>query len=299
MTDPTRPGAFDDVGDVVARFDARDHLLDEGTASAMYLAVELGRPLLLEGEPGVGKTTAAKVLAEILGSPLIRLQCYEGLSISEALYDWNYRRQMLAIRLAEAHGTTPTEDDLYTEEYLLERPILQCVRHRGDAPAVLLVDEIDRADDEFEALLLEFLGEFTVTVPELGTLTAAQRPVVVLTSNRSRDLHDALRRRCLYHWIDYPDRERAVAILRRTVPEASAALIERATDFVATVRALDLDKAPGIAETIDWVSALSALGVSDLARPGAGVSLAALAKTPDDRDVVVEAFTDFLVAGAP
>ncbi|MCK0092363.1 MoxR family ATPase [Rhodococcus sp. HNM0563] len=299
MTDPARPWAFDDVDDVVARFDARDHLLDEGTASAMYLAVELGRPLLLEGEPGVGKTTAAKVLAEILGSPLIRLQCYEGLSISEALYDWNYRRQLLAIRLAEAHGTTPTEDDLYTEEYLLERPILQCVRHRGDAPAVLLVDEIDRADDEFEALLLEFLGEFTVTVPELGTLTAAQRPVVVLTSNRSRDLHDALRRRCLYHWIDYPDRERAVAILRRTVPEASAALIERATDFVATVRALDLDKAPGIAETIDWVSALSALGVSDLARPGAGVSLAALAKTPDDRDVVGEAFSEFLVAGAP
>jgi MoxR-like ATPase len=299
VTQPTRPWVFDDVEDVVARFDARDHLLDEGTASAMYLAVELGRPLLLEGEPGVGKTTAAKVLADVLGSPLIRLQCYEGLSISEALYDWNYQRQLLAIRLAEAHGTTPTEDDLYTEEYLLERPILQCVRHRGDAPAVLLVDEIDRADDEFEALLLEFLGEFTVTVPELGTLTAAQRPVVVLTSNRSRDLHDALRRRCLYHWIDYPDRDRAVAILRRTVPEAGAALIERATDFVATVRALDLDKAPGIAETIDWVSALSALGVSDLARPGAGVSLAALAKTPDDRDVVGEAFTDFVVAGAP
>ncbi|MEE2056646.1 AAA family ATPase [Rhodococcus artemisiae] len=299
MTDSARPWVFDDVEDVVARFDARDHLLDEGTATAMYLAVELGRPLLLEGEPGVGKTTAAKVLADVLGSPLIRLQCYEGLSISEALYDWNYQRQLLAIRLAEAHGSTPTEDDLYTEEYLLERPILQCVRHQGAAPAVLLVDEIDRADDEFEALLLEFLGEFTVTVPELGTLTAAQRPVVVLTSNRSRDLHDALRRRCLYHWIDYPDRERAVAILRRTVPEASAALIERATDFVATVRGLDLDKAPGIAETIDWVSALSALGVSDLGRPGAGVSLAALAKTPDDRGAMGEAFADFVVAGAP
>lgn len=297
MTDSTRSWSFSDVEDVVARFDARDHILDEGTASAIYLAAELGRPLLLEGEPGVGKTAAAKVLADVLGGPLIRLQCYEGLSISEALYDWNYQRQLLAIRLAEAQGSTPAEDDLYTEEYLLERPILQCVRHRGDAPAVLLVDEIDRADDEFEALLLEFLGEFTVTVPELGTLTAAQRPVVVLTSNRSRDLHDALRRRCLYHWIDYPDRERAVAILRRTVPEASAALIERATDFVATVRGLDLDKAPGIAETIDWVSALSALGVSDLADPGAAVSLAALAKTPDDRDDVGEAFTDFVVAG--
>ncbi|MFD6894561.1 AAA family ATPase [Rhodococcus sp. NPDC060086] len=299
MSDSTRSWSFTDVAEVLARFDSRDHLLDEGTASAIYLAAELGRPLLLEGEPGVGKTTAAKVLADVLGSKLIRLQCYEGLSISEAVYDWNYQRQLLAIRLAEAHGSAPKEDDLYTEEYLLERPILECVRHRGDAPAVLLVDEIDRADDEFEALLLEFLGEFSVTVPELGTLTAAQRPVVVLTSNRSRDLHDALRRRCLYHWIDYPDRERAVEILRRTVPQANAALIGRATDFVAAVRGLDLDKAPGIAETIDWVSALSALGVSDLARPGAGVSLAALAKTPDDRDAVGEAFTDFVVAGSP
>lgn len=298
MSDSTRSWSFTDVAEVLARFDSRDHLLDEGTASAIYLAAELGRPLLLEGEPGVGKTTAAKVLADVLGSKLVRLQCYEGLSTSEALYDWNYQRQLLAIRLAEVHGNTPKEDDLYTEEYLLERPILECVRHRGDAPAVLLVDEIDRADDEFEALLLEFLGEFSVTVPELGTLTAAQRPVVVLTSNRSRDLHDALRRRCLYHWIDYPDRERAVAILRRTVPEANAALVARATDFVAAVRGLDLDKAPGIAETIDWVSALSALGVSDLARPGAGVSLAALAKTPDDRDAVGEAFTDFVVAGS-
>ncbi|MFD6859689.1 AAA family ATPase [Rhodococcus sp. NPDC060090] len=298
MSDSTRSWSFTDVAEVLARFDSRDHLLDEGTASAIYLAAELGRPLLLEGEPGVGKTTAAKVLADVLGSKLIRLQCYEGLSTSEALYDWNYQRQLLAIRLAEVHGNTPKEDGLYTEEYLLERPILECVRHRGDAPAVLLVDEIDRADDEFEALLLEFLGEFSVTVPELGTLTAAQRPVVVLTSNRSRDLHDALRRRCLYHWIDYPDRERAVAILRRTVPEANAALVARATDFVAAVRGLDLDKAPGIAETIDWVSALSALGVSDLARPGAGVSLAALAKTPDDRDAVGEAFTDFVVAGS-
>ncbi|MEE2031872.1 AAA family ATPase [Rhodococcus chondri] len=293
---PAPQSSFADPDDVVARFDAHDHLLDEGTATALYLAVELGRPLLLEGEPGVGKTMAAKTLASVLGTPLIRLQCYEGLAAAEALYDWNYQRQLLAIRLAEAHGDTPAEHDLYTEDYLLERPILQCVRHRGPTPPVLLIDEIDRADDEFEALLLEFLGEFTVTVPELGTLTATQRPVVVLTSNRSRDLHDALRRRCLYHWIDYPGPAHAAAILRRTVPAANSALIEHATDFVGAVRALDLDKAPGIAETIDWVSALAALGVADLVDPGAVASLAALAKTPDDRDTIGDAFTDYLVA---
>lgn len=290
MTVPA--SAFTDVDDVIRRFDAHDHLLDEGTATALYLAVELNRPLLLEGEPGVGKTTAAKVLARALGAPLIRLQCYEGLTASEALYDWNYQRQLLAIRLAESRGDTLTEADLYSEDFLLERPVLQCVRHRGATPPVLLVDEIDRADDEFEALLLEFLGEFAVTVPELGTLAATRPPVVVLTSNRSRDLHDALRRRCLYHWIDYPDRARAVAILRRTVPVANAALIGRAADFVATVRTLDLDKAPGIAETIDWVSALAALGVADLVRSGAS-GLAALAKTPDDLDTIRGAYREF------
>ncbi|WP_420752224.1 AAA family ATPase [Rhodococcus sp. O3] len=296
MTVPDPAPTFTDVDDVIRRFDAHDYLLDEGTATALFLAVELGRPLLLEGEPGVGKTTAAKALALALDAPLIRLQCYEGLTASEALYDWNHQRQLLAIRLAESRGDTLHEADLYSEEFLLERPVLQCVRHRGPTAPVLLVDEIDRADDEFEALLLEFLGEFAVTVPELGTLTATRRPVVVLTSNRSRDLHDALRRRCLYHWIDYPDRERAVAILRRTVPVANAALIARAAEFVATVRTLDLDKAPGIAETIDWVSALAALGVTDLVRSDA-TGLAALAKTPDDLDTIRGAYGEF--AGTP
>ncbi|KOS53676.1 AAA family ATPase [Rhodococcus rhodochrous] len=284
---------FDGVDDVVRRFDDRDYLLDEGTATALYLAVELGRPLLLEGEPGVGKTTAAKALAAALGTELIRLQCYEGLAASEALYDWNYQRQLLAIRLAETRGETLREADLYTEEFLLERPVLRCVRRRGPTVPVLLIDEIDRADDEFEALLLEFLGEYSVTIPELGTLTAAQPPIVVLTSNRSRDLHDALRRRCLYHWIDYPDRDRAVAILRRTVPAANLALVESAADFVASVRRLDLDKAPGIAETIDWVSALVALGVADLVHPGAVATLTALAKTPDDRTTIRAEYEEF------
>ncbi|MEE6178689.1 AAA family ATPase [Mycobacterium sp. 050134] len=288
------PVAFTGPDDVIARFDARDYLLDTGTASAIYLAVALGKPLLLEGEPGVGKTTAAKTLAAVLGTTLIRLQCYEGLTASEALYDWNYQRQLLSIRLAEAQATGIREADLYTEAYLADRPILRCVRHRGPAPPVLLIDEIDRADDEFEALLLEFLGEAAVTVPELGTFVAERPPIAVLTSNRSRDLHDALRRRCLYHWIDYPEPSRAAAIVRRTVPGATAPLIERATQFVGRARDLDLDKPPGVAETIDWVAALVALGVADLVDPQRALtSLAALAKTPDDRTLVRDAFVEY------
>jgi MoxR-like ATPase len=284
---------FDDVDDVIRRFDAHDYLLDTGTATAIYLAVALGRPLLLEGEPGVGKTTAAKTLAAVLDAPLLRLQCYEGLTAAEALYDWNYQRQLLSIRLAEARGEAIAESDLYTEAYLVDRPILQCVRYRGTGTPVLLIDEIDRADDEFEALLLEFLGEAAVTVPELGTFVATRPPVAVLTSNRSRDLHDALRRRCLYHWIDYPEPQRSVAIVRRTVPGATDALIGQVAQFVGDARGLDMDKPPGVAETIDWVAALVALGVADLTASDAVASLGAVAKTPDDRDVIAVAFADY------
>ncbi|RVW04791.1 AAA family ATPase [Rhodococcus spongiicola] len=289
---------FIDVEDLIRRFDAQDYLLDEGTATALFLALRLGRPLLLEGEPGVGKTTAVKALAAALGAPLERLQCYEGLAADEALYDWNYQRQLLAVRLSEARGERLEEADLFTERFLLERPILRCVRHKGGLSPVLLIDEIDRADDEFEALLLEFLGEASVTVPELGTFHAERAPIVVLTSNRSRDLHDALRRRCLYHWIDYPTPERAAAILRRTVPGATAALIASVTEFVASARALDLDKPPGVAESIDWLAALAALGAADLVPADALASLGALAKTPDDRTVLAEAVGNYPASGA-
>ena len=275
--------------DVRGRFDAHDYLADEGTSTAVFLALQLGLPLLLEGEPGVGKTAAAKVLAQVLDVPLIRLQCYEGLSAGEALYDWNYQRQLLAIRLAEASHEKLSEAELFTEEFLVERPILACVRHSGPRPPVLLIDEIDRADDEFEALLLEFLGEASVTVPEVGTFTAEHPPVVVLTSNRSRDLHDALRRRCLYHWLEFPEPGRAAAILRRTVPQANLALIESATRFVGHVRTLDVDKPPGVAEAINWVAALSVLGVTELGRADVLSTLGVLAKTPDDREAVLAA----------
>jgi MoxR-like ATPase len=259
------------------------YLVDDGLATALFFAVRLGQPVLLEGEPGVGKTTAAKALAGALDTTLIRLQCYEGLTASEALYEWNYQRQLLAIRLAESRGDRLRDADLFTAEFLSDRPILQAIRFTGPRPPVLLIDEIDRADDEFEALLFEFLGESAITVPELGTFTAVRPPVVVLTSNRSRELHDALRRRCLYHWIDFPSAERATEILRRTVPAAAEPLIRSATEFIGRARALDLDKAPGMAETIDWVAALSALGATSLIRDDALATIGTIAKTPDDR----------------
>ena len=279
--------------EVRARFDEQGYLADEGLSTAVFLTLRLGLPLLLEGESGVGKTAAAQVLARVLDAPLVRLQCYEGLTAAEALYDWNHQRQLLAIRLAESQHQQLTEADLFSEEFLVERPILRCIRYDGPRPPVLLIDEVDRADDEFEALLLEALGEGSVTVPELGTFTAPRPPIVVLTSNRSRDLHDALRRRCLYHWLEYPEPERIVAILRRASPASNVALIESAARFVGHVRELDVDKPPGVAEAINWVAALSALGATELVREVVVPTLGTVAKTPDDRDLVVDSLASF------
>ncbi len=278
--------------DLRTRLGAADYLVDDGLAMALFLAQSVGQPLLLEGEPGVGKTAAAKALAAALDAPLIRLQCYEGITASEALYEWNYSHQLLSIRASEAASGTVANTALFTEEFLLDRPLLRAVRQPDGRRPVLLIDEIDRADDEFEALLFEFLAEASITVPELGTFTAATPPVVVLTSNRSRELHDALKRRCYYHWIEYPSVDRAAEIVRRNVPSATTTLIDAATGFIARSRSLDLDKPPGLAEAIDWVSALHALGVTEMDRALAVATLGALAKSPDDLQVMKSALIE-------
>ena len=260
------------------------YLADEGLATALFCAVRLPQPLLLEGEAGVGKTQAAKSLAQMLDTPLIRLQCFEGIDASEALYEWNYPRQLLSIRMAETQGRSLDEASLFERDYLIERPLLQAIEHQGPAPAVLLIDEVDRADEEFEAFLFEMLAESSVTVPELGTIAAALPPIVVLTSNRTRDLHDALKRRCLYHWIDYPDLEHATAIVRARVPEASKLLAEDIAAAVQRLRGLDVQKPPGIAEAIDWVHAAALLGMTRLDEVGVERTLSSVLKYREDQD---------------
>ncbi len=275
-----------DVPALRAALQATGYLADDALATALFLAVRLGQPILLEGEPGVGKTEAAKALAAALDTPLVRLQCYEGLTAAEALYEWNYPRQLLAIRLAEAEGAHLREADLFSREYLLARPLLAALEHPGPRPAVLLLDEVDRADDEFEAFLLELLAEATVTIPELGTRTAAVPPVAVLTSNRTRDLHVALKRRCLYHFIAYPAPDRVAEIIRRQVPGIGDPLADQVAAAVARMRDRDLYKPPGVAEAIDWASALRVLGVEVLDTAAAERTLAAVVKYDEDLAVV-------------
>jgi MoxR-like ATPase len=275
-----------DVETLAQRLAAVDYLVDEGLATSIFLSLRLPQPLLLEGEAGVGKTEAAKALASALDTPLIRLQCYEGIDAAEALYEWNYPRQLLSIRLAEASGTSLSEGDLFGSEYLVRRPLLRALEHPGPRPAVLLIDEIDRADDDFEAFLLELLGDAAVTIPELGTIRATHPPIIVLTSNRTRDLHDAVKRRCLYRWIDYPSPSREVEIIRRRVPAASEVLAVQVADAVARMRDSDVQKPPGIAEAIDWLAALDALGVSVLDAPAIDRTLGSVLKYREDQDVV-------------
>ena len=267
----TIPGSLvASVDDVQRRLDAEGYVADRGLAVSVYLALTLRRPLFLEGEAGVGKTAVARVLASALGTELIRLQCYEGLDVHHAVYEWDYARQLLELRLLEtAHAVDRdrARQELFSEAYLIRRPLLRALQGAPGRPPVLLIDEIDRADEEFEGYLLELLSEFTITIPELGTITAAEPPIVVLTSNRTREVHDALKRRCLYQWIDYPSVEKERAIVMRAVPQASAILAAQCTAVVQELRAAELYKTPGVSETLDWVAALVALDrdVVDLA----------------------------------
>jgi MoxR-like ATPase len=281
--------------------EAGRYVAEESLATAVFLALKLGRPLLLEGEAGVGKTEVAKVLAETLGRRLIRLQCYEGLDASSALYEWNYPRQMLEIRLAElggevgemgemgAAGRARLAVDLFDRRFLLERPLLAALSPGAGGPPVLLIDELDRADEPFEAFLLEILSDFQVTIPELGTVRAPAPPIVVLTSNRTREIHDALKRRCIYHWIGYPDAERELAILRLRAPDLAAALAEQIVRFVQRLRAADLFKLPGVAETIDWAQAILALDRVALDAGTVNATLGVLLKYQDDIEKVAGA----------
>jgi MoxR-like ATPase len=261
------------------------YVADRSLATVLFLALRMGRPLFLEGEAGVGKTEIAKVLASSLGRKLIRLQCYEGLDVAAAVYEWNYAGQMMAIRLAEAAGETDRgrlQSDVFSERYLIKRPLLQALEDDGSGPPVLLIDELDRTDEAFEAFLLEVLSDFQVTVPELGTIRAKAPPIVIVTSNRTREIHDALKRRCLYHWVDYPDADRELAILRAKAPQAPAKLSKQIVAFVQRIRQEDLFKSPGVAETLDWATALVELDAVALDPALAGDTLGVLLKYQDD-----------------
>ena len=273
--------SVDDVRDALAE---HDYLADEGLATAIFLALSLQRPLLLEGEAGVGKTEVAKVLARWTGGELVRLQCYEGIDASQAVYEWDYSRQLLHLRAVEAGGGPVVEDELYSERFLVRRPLLRAIAYETAQPPVLLVDEVDRADDEFEAFLLEILSDYSITVPELGTFRAATPPIVVVTSNRTRDVHDALKRRCLYHWIGHPDFERELAILRVRAPRVGEELTRQVAGAVEALRDLELYKPPGVAETIDWAQALAALGVTELDERTVESSLGTVLKYREDQD---------------
>jgi MoxR-like ATPase len=282
------------------RLREHDYLADEGLSTAIFLSLKLGRPLFLEGEAGVGKTEVAKVLSRILETPLIRLQCYEGIDVYQAVYEWDYARQLLHIRAAEAFGGEDREHverDLYDREFLVSRPLLQALEHRGLMPPVLLIDEVDRSDDEFEAFLLEILSDFAVTIPELGTVRAERPPVAILTSNRTREVHDALKRRCLYHYIEHPSFEREVEIVRLRVPDAEERLARQVAAATEKMRTMDLYKPPGVAETLDWTEALVALGARELDEQLVEATLGSVLKYREDQQRAAKAGLAALVSG--
>ena len=301
MTDPR---AVADAAAVAAALTAHGYLPDEGLATSIFLALRLERPLLLEGEPGVGKTEVARVLADWVGGPLVRLQCYEGIDAAQAVYEWDHARQLLHLRTAEATGravdTTDTalEDELYDERFLVRRPLLQAIAAGDGPPPVLLIDEVDRADDEFEAYLLEILADYSVTVPEVGTFRAERPPVVIVTSNRTRDVHDALKRRCLYHWVEHPDPAREVAIIALRAPEVGERLARQVAAATESIRAVGLYKPPGVAETIDWARALTLLGDDELVAEHVEATLGTLLKYREDQNRVRDHDLHALVAGA-
>ena len=281
-------GEIRTVNDVTQILADQAYIADRGLSTSVYLAMSLGRPLLLEGEPGVGKTEISKALAAAFNVELIRLQCYEGIDANQALYEWDYTRQLLYVRTLSSSeaAKSDTVDDLFGPRFLIERPLLKAVR--AGSRCVLLIDEVDRSDDEFEAFLLEVLSDFQVTIPELGTISAQDRPLVIVTSNRTRDLHDALKRRCLYHWIDYPVLEREVQIVKARAPEISEVLVRKVAAAVARMRRMDMAKKPGVAETIDWARALDYLGATTLEPKIADETLGSVVKDRDDMDMVRE-----------
>ena len=299
MTAPAQIPASVDA--VLALLEQNDYFADRRLATSVFLALKMGRPLFLEGEAGVGKTEIAKVLARGLGRSLVRLQCYEGLDTASAVYEWNYPRQMIEIRLAEAQGRVDREalaSNIFTERFLIRRPIMQALEPRDGAAPVLLIDELDRTDEPFEAYLLEVLAEYQVTIPELGAIKATQPPIVVITSNRTREIHDAIMRRCLYHWVDFPSAQRELAIVRRKVPGADARLSREVVAFTQRLRAMDLFKSPGIAETLDWAEALVALDRLALDPETIANTLGALLKYQDDIGAVTPEVATQLVAEA-
>jgi len=275
---------FSSIKEIEEKFAAQAYIADHMLATTLFLSTSLGKPVFLEGEPGVGKTEIAKVLSRILDTELIRLQCYEGLDNFTALYEWNYPRQMLEVRLEEARGVDREKigHNLFSEEFLFKRPLLRAIQSEGRLPPVLLIDEIDRSDEEFEAFLLEILSDFQITIPEIGTIRAKQNPLVILTSNRTRELHDALKRRCLYHWIDYPTLEKEISILTVRVPDISEQLTWQVCRFMQLLRTQDFYKRPGIAETIDWAQALLSLGVSELEPATVDATLGCILKYKGD-----------------